>query len=174
MMQSFDTRVDPLVCTGCGLCVPVCPSQALSMVDGKAARTGDCNLGCGHCMAACPVDALAVPFPDPDALDLATVDWDRGWLAPGRTPVPDLVQLMGSRRSCRTFLPDPVPPAVLDDLVRIGTLAPSGTNSQRWTFTILPDRPSVERLGEAVSDFFRRLNRLARNPLARTASRLLD
>jgi len=139
-----------------------------------AARTGDCTLGCGHCAASCPEDAVTVPFIDMDALDLETLSWDRSWEAPGDRDVSDLVRLMASRRSCRNFKPDPVDPAVLRDLVRIGTTAPSGTNSQRWTFTIVPDRASVERVGELVSDFFKRLNRWASSAPVRLLSRLLD
>ncbi|MEZ4578721.1 MAG: nitroreductase family protein [Desulfobacterales bacterium] len=39
------------------------------------------------------------------------------------------------RRSCRNYKETPVPASVLEDLVRIGITAPSGTNSQMWTFT---------------------------------------
>lgn len=173
-MNTFDTRVDPVACIGCGICVPLCPSEALSMEGEVAARTGDCNLGCGHCAASCPEDAITVPFIDGDALDLQTISWDRTWEAPGRRDVADLVRLMGSRRSCRNFKADPVDRAILEDLVRIGITAPSGTNSQRWTFTIVPDRGSVERVGEVVSDFFRRLNRMAEKAPIRLVSRLFD
>lgn len=173
-MKTYDTRVDPRVCTGCGVCIPICPSDALSMEGGVAARTGDCRLGCGHCAAACPVDAITVPFIDGDALDLRTIPWERSWEAPGKRDVPDLVRLMASRRSCRSYTDEPVDRAVLEDLVRIGIMAPSGTNSQSWTFTIVPDRASVDRLGEAVSEFFRRLNRLAGSAPIRVMARLVD
>ena len=46
----------------------------------------------------------------------------------------------------------------------------SGTNSQGWTFTVLPDRASVEAFGRRVAEFFRKLNRLSENPLARLLS----
>jgi nitroreductase len=79
---------------------------------------------------------------------------------------------MHSRRSCRNYLDRPVPKALLEDLVRIGTTAPSGTNSQLWTFTILPDRRAVVALGEAAVRFFRRLNGKAANPLWRLLSKI--
>jgi predicted aldo/keto reductase-like oxidoreductase len=41
-------------CTGCGLCVAACHSDALALVDGKArVDEGACVL-CGYCAAACP------------------------------------------------------------------------------------------------------------------------
>jgi len=173
-METYDTQVDPKACIGCGICVPLCPVDALSMEGDVAVRTGSCTLGCSHCAASCPEDAITVPFIDGDALDLQTLTWDRTWEAPGRRDVADLVRLMGSRRSCRNFKPDPVDRAVLEDLVRIGIMAPSGTNSQKWTFTIIPDRASVERVGDVVSDFFRRLNRMASRAPVRLLSRLFD
>jgi nitroreductase len=56
---------------------------------------------------------------------------------------------------------------MLLDLVKIGTTAPSGTNSQGWNFVVLPGREDVLVLGGMVSDYYRRLNRLAANPLLR-------
>ena len=52
---------------------------------------------------------------------------------------------------------------MLEDLIKIGATAPSGTNSQMWTFTILPTRESVTALGDQVAVFFRRVNKLAEN-----------
>ena len=62
---------------------------------------------------------------------------------------------------------------MLEDLVKIGTTAPSGTNSQGWTFTTLPSRAAVMKLGNAVGAFFKRLNRMAENPLLRHGLRLI-
>jgi len=85
----------------------------------------------------------------------------------------ELVRLMASRRSCRNFTGEPVPRPVLEDLVKIGTTAPSGTNSQGWTFTTLPSRAAVMKLGNAVGAFFKRINRMAENPLLRHGLRLI-
>ncbi len=55
--------VDPDRCTGCGLCVRVCPSQALEMKEAAAAITHPeaCNYT-GHCERICPVQAITRPF----------------------------------------------------------------------------------------------------------------
>ena len=84
-----------------------------------------------------------------------------GMIQPGAFAPAALVDLLRSRRSCRSFRPEPVPVPFLEDLVRAAVTAPSGTNSQRWTFTLLAGRPAVEKLGAAVADFFRRLNRMS-------------
>jgi len=42
-----------------------------------------------------------------------------------------------SRKSCRAFRPDPVPRALLDELLAIASRAPSGTNIQPWKMHIV-------------------------------------
>lgn len=85
----------------------------------------------------------------------------------------ELFRLMQMRRSCRAFTDDPLARDVLEDLVRFGITAPTGTNSQAWTFSIAPDRTSVLELAGAVARSFRELNELARRPVVRLASRLV-
>jgi nitroreductase len=51
-------------------------------------------------------------------------------------------------------------------------MAPSGTNSQCWSFTIVPDRKALLEYGRLVARFYERLNRLAANPAARLVSLL--
>lgn len=50
-------------CTGCGLCVRVCPTHALMMKDGLAIVTNpDACLYTGHCEQICPTQAISRPF----------------------------------------------------------------------------------------------------------------
>lgn len=53
--------VDPGLCTGCGICIDVCPHQALELVDGVAKLTQPekCD-GSGECVEACPVQAISL------------------------------------------------------------------------------------------------------------------
>jgi nitroreductase len=119
------------------------------------------------------VDAVTVASIDGHALDLATVDGATDSLSdPAELDTAALVRLMRSRRSCRNYQDRPVPRPTLEDLVRIGITAPSGTNSQAWTFTILPDRPAVLRLAELVKAFFDELNRRAESPAQRLLAKL--
>jgi len=167
------TVIDREKCTGCGLCVRVCPAGTLSMKDGKAAVTGATSMGCGQCAAVCPEGAVSVGALDGHAFDLATLSSTNKWVPWGEPDAAELVGLMRSRRSCRSYTDEPVCREALDDLARIGTSAPTATNSQAWAFTILPTREDVKRLGAGVAAFFRRLNRLARSRFVRLFSRSL-
>lgn len=164
--------IDKGKCTGCGVCVQICPYRAIVVVDGKAEYVVEECFLCGHCQAVCPEGAVDLPQM-PIKLGLATMDEKNGVIQPGSTNVSELVALMRSRRSCRKYRNDAVPLAVLEDLVKIGTSAPSGTNSQSWNFIIVPAIADIHALGGMVADYYRRLNRLAANPLLRLMTRLI-
>ncbi len=159
--RSVTTVIDPDKCTGCGLCVTVCPSETITMQEDKAVVTGDRSLQCGHCAAVCPVDAVTVKAIDESSLLFDNFNLENRWLPHGEFDTAQLVRLMASRRSCRNYRGKAVPREILEDLVKIGITAPSGSNSQRWTFTILPTRESVLELAQQIGLFFRRLNRMA-------------
>ncbi len=48
------------LCTGCGMCVDVCPYEAISLKEGKAAVNEVLCEGCGTCSATCLRAAIAV------------------------------------------------------------------------------------------------------------------
>lgn len=171
--RKVTTLIDPQKCIGCGLCVKVCPSDTISMQDDKAWVTGDRSLQCGHCAAVCPVDAVQVDAIDAQGLSFNSFNLKNHWLPPGDFDTAHLVQLMASRRSCRNYTDRAVDRCVLRDLVKAGTTAPSGTNCQNWTFTVLPDRAAVNEFGQRIGSFFKNLNRLAEKRLMRKALKLI-
>jgi nitroreductase/NAD-dependent dihydropyrimidine dehydrogenase PreA subunit len=172
MKLAVTTVIDRDLCNGCGLCVSICPAQTLSLIDGKAVVTGDHSLQCDHCAAICPTGAITVHGVHKYALELKTVKIRDEWLPYGSFDTSSLVQLMRSRRSCRSFSDKQIESIILEDLVKIGITAPSGTNSQRWTFTILSNRSSLEKLGEATGRFFQRINKMAEIGFLRFFSKL--
>lgn len=160
-MPDHRIAIDPETCIGCGECVRVCPSEIIEMHGDKARVVGGESLLCGHCAAVCPTGAIEVAPLDDETSRYSTLEVDDSWLPYGEGDLPSLARLMRSRRSCRNYLDEPVPGEMLDDLIKLGVTAPSGTNSQKWTFTVFPDRRAVLDLGEAVSRFFRELNKKA-------------
>ncbi len=171
--RSVATVIDQEKCIGCELCVKVCPSQTISMHNDKAVVTGDRSLQCGHCVAACPAGAVRVNTLDQHSLSFNSFELENKWLPHGEFDTSRLVQLMASRRSCRNYTAQAVDRSVLEDLVKIGTTAPSGTNCQDWTFTLLPDRAAVIEFAERIGSFFKHLNRMAEKRWMRQALRLI-
>lgn len=160
-------RIDKELCVECGICRDICPYRAIELTKDKAVYTlsDDCFL-CGHCQAACPADAILIDGMSPD-LHFSTFADPVEVVQPGTGSITELVTLMRSRRSCRSYQTKTVPLTLLNDLVKIGATAPSGTNSQPWSFSILPERDDVLRLGDLTADYYRNLNRQARNGILR-------
>ncbi len=166
--RSVTTEIDAERCIGCGLCIAVCPKQTLTIENDKAVVTGTESMNCDHCAAACPTGAIRVMAVAPRMSRFQTFAAQNHWTPHGHYDTASLVNLMGSRRSCRNFTDRPVDRAILEDLVKVGITAPSGSNCQPWTFSILPDRDAVNRLGRRVGEFFRKTNRLAEKRWLRT------
>ena len=154
------------------MCVAVCPDRIIRVsVQGRVEIVGTSCMACSHCFCICPVEAIRVPWPV-GSLGLKTFDEERcDAEKEGITPEA-LLGLMRSRRSCRVFEEKPVDLSLLDDLARVGSTAPSGTNSQGWQFILLPQREDVIRLGEAAAEFYSRLNARAANPFWRFLAHL--
>ncbi len=62
---SFDVPAAFIVktadCIGAGLCINVCPVDAIEMVDGKAVIDAAACIACGLCTGVCPTDAIIAP-----------------------------------------------------------------------------------------------------------------
>ncbi len=52
-------KVDNKKCNGCGSCKDICPVNAITIENGKAAVSDDC-IECGACVSQCPQEALSV------------------------------------------------------------------------------------------------------------------
>jgi len=172
-MEKNRIGIDKNLCNGCGSCIFVCPTATISLKEGMAIVSGKDCISCGHCAAACPQAAICVGTIDEDMSRYNTFNAVNQWLPHGKYDITGLVQLMASRRSCRCFTNSPVDQAILEDLVKIGITAPSGTNSQAWTFTVLPTRKAVTSLAEHIVSFFERLNTTAEKTLFRFFLKLI-
>jgi ferredoxin len=51
-------KVDVDKCSACETCIDVCPTEAISMVDGHAVIDVDECIECGSCAAECPEEAI--------------------------------------------------------------------------------------------------------------------
>lgn len=51
-------KVDQELCTGCGVCVDMCPTGAIIIRDDAAYVDEEMCTGCGICEDECPVEAI--------------------------------------------------------------------------------------------------------------------
>ena len=65
----------------------------------------------------------------------------------------DVFEAARTRRSVRAYKPDPVPAAVLREIVELGGQAPSGSNIQPWRVHVLTGA-TLKRLGDAIQHAF--------------------
>jgi F420 biosynthesis protein FbiB-like protein len=63
-------------------------------------------------------------------------------------PVSDVVR---QRRSVRRFLPDPVPPVIVNDLVELACHAPAPHGSRPWRFVYVAFSEAKNRLADAMT-----------------------
>lgn len=57
--QAAVIAIDAEKCVGCGKCVSVCPTDALSLADGRAKLTQARCKGCRICVSSCPTGAIS-------------------------------------------------------------------------------------------------------------------
>ncbi|OPY89173.1 MAG: NADH dehydrogenase [Syntrophaceae bacterium PtaU1.Bin231] len=62
----------------------------------------------------------------------------------------DIVDAIKTRRSIRGYKPDPVPRAIIEEILEIAVRAPSAMNTQPWEFTILAGEPLRKIMEENV------------------------
>lgn len=68
-------------------------------------------------------------------------------------PAPDVFGAARTRRSVRAYKSDPVPRAILREIVALGRHAPSGSNIQPWRVHVLTGA-ALARLGNAIRHVF--------------------
>jgi len=72
-------------------------------------------------------------------------------------PTPEQTALIDaaitSRRSLRAFLPTPIPRETIEDILRVASRAPSGTNTQPWKVYVLTGEP-LAALGREITALY--------------------
>ena len=71
-LEPTTAKIDEEKCSGCGICVPLCPFQAIEIVvrDGRVRARINENLcmGCGVCVSSCPSRAIRHKLFDSDTI----------------------------------------------------------------------------------------------------------
>lgn len=162
MESLFTISVNEINCTRCGRCVAVCPSHIFQQEKPRnpigIQHPQNCIV-CGHCVAACPTESVIHTSFPPEKVHAI----DRQML-----PTPGQVMaLCRVRRSNRAFSDQPVPREVLEQIVEAAHRAPTASNMQKVSFTVVTDPEMLRRITNLTLDIYGDLIRLLENPLLR-------
>nr|WP_221412162.1 nitroreductase family protein [Dysgonomonas sp. 25] len=151
--------IDKETCIKCGKCVKVCPAYILTQESPKdeiGLRNIQTCIACGHCVAICPTDSVIhSEFP---VHKVHTLNRDI-------LPTPDQVmELCRARRSNRAFLSSPVPKEYLHQIVDAAHLAPTASNGQEVSFTLVTNPELLKQIAEITINTFEATVKKITNP----------
>lgn len=158
----MDIHINHESCIRCGKCAAVCPSGIMLQAEAKAEislrHTEDC-ISCGHCVDVCP--ACSVQHSDFPAEKLHDIDYSQ-------MPSPEqMMALLRSRRSNRALNKECVPSELLEQIVEAAHLAPTATNSQSVSFTVVADPEKLRAVADYTINVFSSLASLLLNPVVK-------
>lgn len=141
--------IDKESCIKCGKCVKVCPAYILTQENSKAEiglRNIHTCIACGHCVAVCPTDSVIhSEFPEHKVHTL-----NRDIL-----PSPEQVmELCRARRSNRAFLSSAVHEEYLRQIVEAAHLAPTASNEQKVSFTLVTNPELLKQIADITINTF--------------------
>lgn len=131
-------NVNQSSCIKCGICSKVCPSSVLSLDEnGPQDINSDNCIACGQCVAACPcaaIDNIKTPLHNQvEIKDFPIIDSNAA------------EHFLRSRRSIRCYQNTSVPEEKLLELVNIARFAPTASNSQGLSYTIINNKEILEK-----------------------------
>ena len=77
----------------------------------------------------------------------------------------DILTLLKSRRSIRTYQDKPIPKDLLLQILEAGRWAPTGANLQPWHFIVVTDAETRKRIGEVARFFFIKFSHVEKAPV---------
>jgi ferredoxin len=158
--------VDPEACSGDGICVEICPENALELVDEKAVtvdeRAKTC-ISCGQCVASCPTEALEMP-------SLEMEDFSR--LAPRPFGYDEFFEFLRMRRSVRVFKDRPVEREVIDKILEAAATAPMGMPPHTTEVVVIDQREELDYLLGQLVDHYDSTVKAFSSPIGRVIVRL--
>lgn len=151
--------IELTTCIECGKCVKVCPSNIF--VQEKADKgVGLVNVEscivCGHCVSVCPTDSvLHSEFP---AEKVHAIDYSQ-------LPTPEQMMLLSKvRRSNRTITAKAIPTEMLDQILEAAQRAPTATNAQTVSFTLITDPQKLRQVSDFTIGVFDSILKVVQNP----------
>lgn len=152
-------NINQELCTRCGKCVKVCPSEIFFGKEIVGIHNEDSCIKCGHCAAVCDFEAMEHELFPSDKVH--KIDYSQ-------MPTPEQVMLLTKmRRSMRIFSSKAIPMPQLNMILEAAHRAPTATNSQKISFTLVTDIEKIKSISRFTLDTFASVVRKIDNPLGR-------
>lgn len=152
--------IEKSTCIVCGKCVKVCPSDIFTQRKaGERIEIVNVNscIACGHCVAVCPTDA--VKHSDFPTEKVHAIDYSR-------LPTPEQMMLLSKvRRSNRTITSKPIPTEMLNQILEAAHCAPTATNAQTVSFTLITDPQKLRQVSDFTIEVFDGILKIVENPI---------
>lgn len=161
-------EINALTCIQCGKCVKVCPSAIF--VDQKDSHKIDTQydescIACGHCVDSCPTDSVIHSDFPPTVIH--RIEQEQ---MPSAQQVMTLIK---SRRSNRAFSSKDVPSDLLDQILDAAHCAPTASNMQQVSFTLITDPALLAQVSQYTVDVFASVARKLQNPILKPVLKLI-
>lgn len=147
--MAITISINSETCIKCGRCVRVCPVNIFYQENPRGEvqlqNISSC-IRCGHCVGVCPTSSVIHSEFPPEKVHRI----DRELL-----PTPEQVMLLcKTRRSNRALKSQPVPDAMLNQIMVAAHVAPTGSNVQQVSFTLVTDPEKVRKVVELSMNVF--------------------
>lgn len=147
--MAITISINSKTCIKCGRCVRVCPVNIFYQENPRGEvqlqNISSC-IRCGHCVGVCPTSSVIHSEFPPEKIHRI----DRELL-----PTPEQVMLLcKTRRSNRALKSQPVPDTMLNQIMEAAHVAPTGSNVQQVSFTLVTDPEKVRKVVELSMNVF--------------------
>lgn len=158
--MTITLSVNTETCIECGKCVKVCPAgifKQFAPATTVEIQSIESCIGCGHCASACPSGSVIHSLFPPESVH--AIDYSA-------LPTPEQILLLcRARRSNRAFSKKPVPEHELDMILEAAHLAPTGSNAQNVSFTVVTDPEKIKMVADFTIETFYSIARKLQNPI---------
>ena len=149
-------------CIKCGKCVRVCPADIFSQQNTGAPinlNSVDNCIVCGHCVDVCPTNSIMhseFPLEKQHMIDYTLM------------PTPEqMMELIKARRSNRSITSKPISKKQLEQIIEAAHFAPTATNSQSLSYTIVTNPQKLKFVADYTIGIFDSLAKILLNPIVK-------